>query len=440
VKLTKLNISNWKSISHEIIDLENLMIFIGQNNSGKSNILSSILYFFKQGGYKEKFCFDNRFPIKIIATFKDISNREISIKKISSINREEYFIKNKKHWEKLSYPEFHQFFKNYEILFIPSEKPNSNRVVLSFFKKIKKSILEKLNDKRYHEIKKSLDPIFKNFEKTNFSHGKQRYTLFSLISLLAKISKEYNINFLENKIILYEEPEIYLHPQGERELYDSFITLSKLGGQLFVSTHSATFIGLRQYKSICIVRRNSKEAGTKVFQCKENLFYKDEIKNFNMNYWINPDRSELFFAEKVLLVEGQTDKILIPFLAKKIGCFKYNYSLIECGSKSSIPQFIRLLQKFSIPYVAIFDRDFHSHKEKNVIENSKRQNSSIIKKINKKLGDYIIFNNDIEEELNGKEIKNRSFKHKPYTALQMVSKDDFIIPDILKEKIRRIYL
>lgn len=39
-------ISNWRSIKHLEIEFQNLMIFIGQNNHGKSNVLSALLFFF----------------------------------------------------------------------------------------------------------------------------------------------------------------------------------------------------------------------------------------------------------------------------------------------------------------------------------------------------------------------------------------------------------
>ncbi len=97
----------------------------------------------------------------------------------------------------------------------------------------------------------------------------------------------------------------------------------------------------------------------RVYQYKKNLFHHDEVSIFNMNYWINPDRSELFFAKKVILVEGQTDKIVLSYLAKKLDVYNYDYSIIECGSKSTIPQFIKLLNAFRIPYVAVYDRDNH---------------------------------------------------------------------------------
>ena len=47
--------------------------------------------------------------------------------------------------------------------------------------------------------------------------------------------------------------------------------------------------------------------------------------------WINQDRAELFFAKKVILLEGATEKTVIPYIAKKLGIFKYEYTLIDCG-------------------------------------------------------------------------------------------------------------
>ena len=44
--------------------------------------------------------------------------------------------------------------------------------------------------------------------------------------------------------------------------------------------------------------RKHKDFGSRAFQFKGKLFSGDEVKYFNMNYWINPDRSELFFAKK----------------------------------------------------------------------------------------------------------------------------------------------
>ena len=50
MKIEEVKIHNWRSIRDETISFENLMILIGQNNHGKSNILSAILFFFGEIG------------------------------------------------------------------------------------------------------------------------------------------------------------------------------------------------------------------------------------------------------------------------------------------------------------------------------------------------------------------------------------------------------
>lgn len=46
MKIQRVKIHNWRSIKDTDISFENLMVFIGQNNHGKSNILSALLFFF----------------------------------------------------------------------------------------------------------------------------------------------------------------------------------------------------------------------------------------------------------------------------------------------------------------------------------------------------------------------------------------------------------
>jgi predicted ATP-dependent endonuclease of OLD family len=278
--------------------------------------------------------------------------------------------------------------------------------------------------------------------------GLQRALIFALIRSLAKIHKE------ERQIIeaqktttssrtasksayfVFEEPELYLHPQLQREVYGSLIELSKSENQIILCTHSSSFLSLDDYKSICIVRKNNLVEGTKAFQHTEDLFNADEKKLFNMTYWINPDRSELFFAKKVILVEGATDKTIIPYLANKIGIFRYDYTLIDCGSKDAIPNYLQLLNKFSIPYVVAYDRDRQANKNASQLASADEASARIETVINNSLGKSVIFENNIEEEL---AMGTSSSKSKPYAALSFVKGETFIFTESLKTKIKNIY-
>lgn len=53
MKIRRIEINNWRSIVNTKIEFNDLMIFIGQNNHGKSNILSAILFFFGEIGLQD---------------------------------------------------------------------------------------------------------------------------------------------------------------------------------------------------------------------------------------------------------------------------------------------------------------------------------------------------------------------------------------------------
>ncbi|MBN1332066.1 AAA family ATPase [Candidatus Dojkabacteria bacterium] len=276
--------------------------------------------------------------------------------------------------------------------------------------------------------------------------GLQRALIFALIRTLAKVLKEErqatpggetpSRQASKSAYYIFEEPELYLHPQAQRELYDSLVELSTAENQIILCTHSSSFLSLEKYKSICIVRKSSLAEGTIAFQCTENLFSDNQKQAFNMAYWINPDRSELFFAKKVLLVEGATDKTIIPYLADYLNVFRYDYTVIDCGSKTAMPSYIQLLNKFSVPYIVVYDRDHQDGKLPDAIAVADRNSQSIEQAINSSFGKSIIFENDIEEELG---IVDGSTKNKPYLSLTHVKEPSFVLNDSLKEKIKAIY-
>lgn len=143
-----------------------------------------------------------------------------------------------------------------------------------------------------------------------------------------------------------------------RATYESLKEISK-AEQIFICTHSPFFINMEDYRHIVIVRKLDPETGTIVHRVSEELFEGDaeKKKRFNMVRFFNPDRNELFFARKVVLVEGATEKVVLPLLARRIGCFDHTVSIIDCGSKFNLTLYITVLNAFRIPYLVIYDVD-----------------------------------------------------------------------------------
>lgn len=290
-------------------------------------------------------------------------------------------------------------------------------------------------------------------------HGLQRTMIFALIKAYSQLLKEereaeeeaereanaQNTDAIEefkrksskSTFFIFEEPELYLHPQAQRELFNSLQELSRSSNQIIIATHSSFFVDLELYKSICIVRKNDLNSGTIIIQNNENLFADfDEKQKFNMVYWINPDRGELFFANKVILLEGQTDKTVIPYLAKQLECFRFDYTLIDCGSKDAIPVYTTLLNRFKLKYVVVYDKDHQAHKGADAIASADRSTQKIKERIDTTFGVEVMFENDIEEEIGITEQNNKS---KPYVAIQKVTDPTFQLTETLKTKILKIY-
>src|SRR5208282_3964842 len=120
----------------------------------------------------------------------------------------------------------------------------------------------------------------------------------------------------ESIIFAIEEPELFLHPHAQRRLAAA---LNDIAGtpehQVIVCTHSPQFVDLNNHKSIAIISKRDCRVGSTVRQCKEELFMGadaiDRKRRFQVAAWVNPDRAELFFAKKVVLVEGDTEAAVL---------------------------------------------------------------------------------------------------------------------------------
>lgn len=195
----------------------------------------------------------------------------------------------------------------------------------------------------------------------NKGHGLQRSVIFVIFRAYAELLKKEKGEKAKSLIFGIEEPELYLHPQMQRAMFALLKEISKTD-QVIFTTHSSFFIDMTQYQSIGIAVKKDVPTGTKIIQYKGEIFPKEEEKkHFKLLTEFDPERSELFFGKKVVLVEGDTEKVVLPIIAQKIDekyhFYDYGITIVECGSKESLPFYIKVLNSFRIPYVVIYDKD-----------------------------------------------------------------------------------
>ena len=250
-------------------------------------------------------------------------------------------------------------------------------------------------------------------------HGLQRALIFALLRTWAntlRIAKEKDEEgdlvarkASESVIFAIEEPELFLHPHAQRQLAGDLeeIALAKYH-QVFICSHSTHFVNLDKYHSIAVVTKHDPNQGSILKQCTTDLFEGEDEKekkdHFHMAYWINPDRGELFFGRKVVLVEGETEKAILPFLASKLGCYDPSVSIIECGSKHNLPLYLKILNAFDLHYLVIHDKDPvpdpipEDWGEEKIREKQRtfELNAMIAAMINPDLGNVQVFSPDFE--------------------------------------------
>lgn len=194
-------------------------------------------------------------------------------------------------------------------------------------------------------------------------------------SLTIAILRAYSQLKLRNHTpIFIDEPELYLHPQARRKFYRVIEELADSGTQVFLTTHSTEFVDLGHFDQIFLVRKD-KMLGTYVrtanpvdfaydLNARLNKKTDDEqlmlvYQNAFENTGDSQKAAEALFASKVILVEGESESLILPYCFDKIG---YDYvgkgiSIVRCGGKNELDRFYRLYSEFGIPCFIIFDGD-----------------------------------------------------------------------------------
>jgi predicted ATP-dependent endonuclease of OLD family len=159
-------------------------------------------------------------------------------------------------------------------------------------------------------------------------------------------------------VFAIEEPEVFLHPQKARYFASILKRLTEGGNQVFVTTHSPIFVPIDTPEAVFIARRTA-STGTKVFQSSQMDMNLSDRQALRLMSEFDAQRNELFFARKIILVEGNTEKVALPLLFRKLNTDinRAGISVIECGGKTKLPLFAKVANAFSIPFVILADED-----------------------------------------------------------------------------------
>ncbi|MGR0481181.1 MAG: ATP-dependent nuclease [Candidatus Electronema sp. V4] len=245
-----------------------------------------------------------------------------------------------------------------------------------------------------------------SFDLEQYGHGFQRSVIYELIRLAPTFKeekkgskKEFNPSF---NLVLFEEPEAFLHPsQQESMAYHLRRLGAEEGQQVIITTHSPTFVGKAAEQIKQLVRVQRSNGATQTFQPKgtqiRELFdqggellkalqnfvadttipdgRKHNAKNmianppqsdiatqeeqFRFQLWLDGERSSLFFANKVLLVEGATERGLFNYLLANDwhDLSTQHICIIDALGKYNLHRYMALMEAYGIQHGVMLDED-----------------------------------------------------------------------------------
>jgi energy-coupling factor transporter ATP-binding protein EcfA2 len=164
-------------------------------------------------------------------------------------------------------------------------------------------------------------------------------------------------------LLLIDEPELYLHPQGIEQVRLALKKLSMIGYQVVFSTHSPALITRDSAPDTVIVRKH----GTPLTTTARNPLrtatasaITDAPHQSRMIFELGR-ASEVFFSDKVLLGEGKTEARLLPIVYEALRGRSLKgdrLGLVSVDSSSNLVPAKRVLGEMQIEAVALADLNF----------------------------------------------------------------------------------
>lgn len=173
------------------------------------------------------------------------------------------------------------------------------------------------------------------------------------------------------KILCLEEPEAHLHPAMQYKLFKYLKNLDKkneLNQQIFVTTHSSNISAVAGIDNMFMLSYERSEEYSECHQQSLAEQFKDSdgktAKNdakLHLSKFLDVTRSDMLFADKVILVEGIAEKLLMPLFMDACGCSyeDEHISIVEIGGKH-FEHFVELFNGNAVnkKVLCITDRDF----------------------------------------------------------------------------------
>ncbi|WP_371373350.1 ATP-dependent endonuclease [Sporomusa aerivorans] len=205
-----------------------------------------------------------------------------------------------------------------------------------------------------------------NFTFDLHQNGLGYNNIIYIATVLGDLIERKNIEAYTYNALLIEEPEAHLHPQLQDLLFTFFTNRLQNGAeaspiQLFITSHSPTLTSKAQINNVMVFHedRAGNVAVTSLSNCPLLAEERADLKRY-----LDVTKSQLFFSKGIILVEGISEALLLPVLAKRLGC-PLDENAIEIVNIDGVAfePFVKLFnapekeKRINIPCIVVTDDD-----------------------------------------------------------------------------------
>ncbi len=170
-------------------------------------------------------------------------------------------------------------------------------------------------------------------------------------------------------LLFIEEPEAHTHPQMQYIFAKNIkAVLGKIKNlQTLITSHSSHIVSHSNFEDIRYLKATDNNIEIKNFHTELKEKYKSNLDHFKfLEQYLNIQSAELFFASKVIFIEGTTERMLLPLFIKQLDkankdkdayepLASQNISILEVGANAKA--FAPFLELLGIKTLIITDID-----------------------------------------------------------------------------------
>lgn len=192
---------------------------------------------------------------------------------------------------------------------------------------------------------------------SSHGHGAQRAAHMALIKMLADRG---GANVAGRKLLLIDEPELYMHPQMIEQVRFALKSLSSAGFQVAFSTHSPLFVGRDDIAQAIMVRKDGGHTITR--NTMQNCCSVLENRQTQADTLLDlSNSSQLLFCDRAVLAEGKTERVLLPVLIEEVlgtSLLAESAAMVVMSGSDGFPGACAVLTALGFNQKVIADLDF----------------------------------------------------------------------------------